>query len=123
MRQALAASKSGEAGATPLSPPQQLLWAFERLKPGTALYSIPMATRLTGPLDVDALERAVSEVVQRHDVLRATIEDTPEGPVHRVRDAPASPLDSRPSKLPTSLRMKGQDSTPRFYPIPRIRQT
>ena len=39
------------------------------------LYNIPMALRLTGPLDAHALERALAEVVRRHEVLRTRLVD------------------------------------------------
>ena len=70
-----------------LSPSQHLLWVSDRLKPGMALYSIPSATRLRGRLDVGALERAFTEVLRRHDTLRTSIQDTPDGPVQRVSPA------------------------------------
>jgi amino acid adenylation domain-containing protein len=56
----------------PLSLHQQRLWFLDQLEPGTAAYNIPLALRLTGALDVAMLQRALSEVVRRHHVLRTT---------------------------------------------------
>ncbi|HEX2091053.1 MAG TPA: condensation domain-containing protein, partial [Longimicrobiaceae bacterium] len=56
----------------PLSFAQERLWFLEQLEPGTALYNIPLATRLSGALDVPALERAFGEIVRRHEALRTT---------------------------------------------------
>ncbi len=64
----------------PLSYAQQRLWFLEQMEPGTSVYLIPAAVRLSGPLDADALERAVNQVVSRHVVLRthfAVVDDLP----------------------------------------------
>ncbi|NBD14537.1 non-ribosomal peptide synthetase, partial [Corallococcus silvisoli] len=58
--------------APPLSFAQQRLWFIDQLDPGTALYNVPVAVRLEGALDVDALERSLHEVVRRHESLRTT---------------------------------------------------
>ena len=54
----------------PLSFAQQRLWFLDQLKPGSSFYNIPVAVRLHGVLNVEALERTLSEVVRRHEVLR-----------------------------------------------------
>src|SRR6185369_13402796 len=46
------------------------LWFLDQLEPGTATYNVPFGIRLSGQLDVGALERAISEVVRRHETLR-----------------------------------------------------
>jgi acyl-CoA synthetase (AMP-forming)/AMP-acid ligase II/thioesterase domain-containing protein/acyl carrier protein len=56
----------------PLSFAQQRLWFLEQFRPGGTAYNIPIALRLSGPLDVDALRRAFEEVVRRHESLRTT---------------------------------------------------
>src|SRR6266404_9400929 len=64
----------------PLSYNQQGLWVLNQLMPGTSLYHTPMAVRLTGVLNVTALERALNSIVARHDALRTTfttLEGTP----------------------------------------------
>ncbi|HEY0783954.1 MAG TPA: condensation domain-containing protein, partial [Thermoanaerobaculia bacterium] len=54
----------------PLSFAQQRLWFLDQLAPGSALYNIPAALELTGPLDVPALARSFDAVVLRHETLR-----------------------------------------------------
>ena len=56
----------------PLSPAQQRLWFIDRFEDGTDAYSIPFVARFHGPLDVDALQAALADVVARHEVLRTT---------------------------------------------------
>jgi amino acid adenylation domain-containing protein len=54
----------------PLSYAQQRLWFLEQLEPNTPLYNLPAAVRLTGSLHIAAFEKAIREVLRRHEVLR-----------------------------------------------------
>jgi amino acid adenylation domain-containing protein len=49
---------------------QEQFWLVDRLAPGSAAYNFSWPTRLTGPLDVAALEAAIAELVARHEPLR-----------------------------------------------------
>jgi amino acid adenylation domain-containing protein len=60
-------------GPLPASFPQQRLWFLDQLEPGSASYNIPAAVRLRGQLDLSALERALNEVIRRHEVLRTML--------------------------------------------------
>lgn len=57
------------AQSHPLSFAQQRLWFLEQIGSGSA-YNMRMAFRLQGPVDLPALERALSEIVRRHASLR-----------------------------------------------------
>jgi len=65
-------SISARQDSSPLSSAQQRLWFFWQLKPNGSEYNVPQATRLRGPLDPAALERAVTRLAERHSLLRAT---------------------------------------------------
>ncbi len=54
----------------PIAPAQRRLGIVARAETGTAGYLVPVVLSLTGDLDVDALAAAVSDVVDRHRVLR-----------------------------------------------------
>jgi len=54
----------------PLSFAQQRLWFLDQMDPGNHLYNIPRAFRLAGTLDIPALERALNDLVARHEILR-----------------------------------------------------
>ncbi|HEX8536137.1 MAG TPA: condensation domain-containing protein, partial [Cystobacter sp.] len=71
-------------GEVPLSFAQQRLWFLDRLQPGSAAYNMPYAVRLTGALEVAALERGLAEILQRHEVLRTTFGEAQGRPVARV---------------------------------------
>ncbi|HVG10758.1 MAG TPA: amino acid adenylation domain-containing protein, partial [Thermoanaerobaculia bacterium] len=74
----------------PLSFAQERLWFLDRLDPDNSAYVIPSSLRLKGKLDVPALERALTEVVRRHEVLRATFHEDGGRPVQRI--APPAPV-------------------------------
>src|SRR6185312_7110974 len=73
----------------PLSFAQQRLWFLDQLEPGRAVYNVPAAVRLEGPLNVKALEQTLSEVVRRHEVLRTTFELVQGEPVQVIGKAEA----------------------------------
>ncbi len=55
-----------------LSYAEQRLWFLDQLLPGHPRYNVPVAVRLTGPLDESALEKALAGLVARHETLRTT---------------------------------------------------
>src|SRR6266568_6477521 len=69
---------------SPLSFGQQRLWVLDRLEPNSPVYNVSIALRLNGSLDVTALEKAIAEVVRRHEILRTEIHTENGEPVQRV---------------------------------------
>jgi amino acid adenylation domain-containing protein len=76
----------------PLSFAQERLWFLDQLEPGSAAYNIPDATRLRGPLQVALLERALSEIVRRHEALRTVFRQRGGEPVQVVLPPHATPF-------------------------------
>ncbi|MFC3965951.1 non-ribosomal peptide synthetase, partial [Nocardia jiangsuensis] len=68
-RAPLIARPRGDA-LVPLSFAQQRMWFLNKYDTASAAYNLPIAIRLTGTLDVDALRLAVADVVRRHESLR-----------------------------------------------------
>ncbi len=83
-------STGPSTGSTwPLSPAQLRLWFLWQLEPGSAVYNMPLAVRLTGDLHLPALAGALTALARRHAVLRTTFAvDAGGEPVQRV----ASPM-------------------------------
>jgi amino acid adenylation domain-containing protein len=82
----------------PLSFAQERLWFIDQLDPGNASYNVPYPLRITGALDVAALERALGELVRRHEALRTTLRPDETGaPVQHV--APAADFALRVTDL------------------------
>ncbi|MBB5857455.1 non-ribosomal peptide synthetase [Amycolatopsis umgeniensis] len=71
-------------GGLPLSFAQQRMWFLDQLDPGSVEYLIPLALRLSGPLSVDAFQRAVDRLAARHEVLRTRYVDQGGEPVQVV---------------------------------------
>ncbi len=76
----------------PLSFSQQRLWFLSRLDPQSAAYNLPAAVRMRGTLDALALQRALSEVVRRHESLRTTFPEVDGRGVQRVGPALEVPM-------------------------------
>ena len=68
----------------PTSFAQQRLWFVHQWEPGTPLYNIPCSFRLTGRLDVAALEQSFNELVRRHESLRTSFSDVDGQPVQVI---------------------------------------
>ncbi|WP_460090305.1 amino acid adenylation domain-containing protein [Pseudomonas sp. S2_E02] len=76
-----------------LSYAQQRMWFLWQLDPHSAAYNLPMAVRLTGDLQAQALEQAFSLLAARHECLRTTFGQEGERAFQRVAEP-------QPLKLP-----------------------
>ncbi|CAL9585075.1 Chondramide synthase cmdD [Streptomyces sp. enrichment culture] len=88
---------AGEAGATgiprrpagvrpPLSFAQRRLWFLDQMVPGSPAYNVPMSFRVRGPLRHEVLQRAVREVVRRHEALRTRLPSEDGEPWQEILD-------------------------------------
>lgn len=91
--EAMLRQKAERSRSFPLSFSQQRLWVLDRLEPGNPVYNIPLAMWLRGPLDVDALQHTVNEVVARHESLRTKIVLMDDQPKQLVQAAQPLKLD------------------------------
>ncbi|WP_433192112.1 amino acid adenylation domain-containing protein [Nocardia sp. CA-107356] len=66
-------------GRIPLSLPQQRLWFLNRFSPESSAYNIAFVIRIDGDLDVPALRAALTDVVERHEVLRTVFPEDSAG--------------------------------------------
>lgn len=79
----------------PLSFVQQRLWVIDQLQPGNPVYNIPRTLRMKGTLDTAALQRALDEVLRRHESQRTTFEGKDGEPVQIIAERLRVPLPLR----------------------------
>ena len=70
----------------PLSLSQERLWFMEQFVPGEPVHNEAEAARLEGKLDVGIFEQALNAVIDRHEILRTTIEVRNNLPIAVVHD-------------------------------------
>jgi amino acid adenylation domain-containing protein len=84
--------RDAEGGGTfPASFAQRRLWFLDQLKPGSAVYNMPLALSLTGELAEERLAAVFGELVRRHETLRTTFDSGAE-PLQVVHPAAERPF-------------------------------
>ena len=73
-------------GFPPQSFAQQLMWLVTQLKPDSPVYTIPLAVRLRGHVDVASLGKALEAIVIRHEALRTTFVSMNDTPVQVIAE-------------------------------------
>ena len=67
--------------------PSSRLWFLDQFEGGAAIYNMPIALRVSGALDVEALGAALTDVVARHESLRTIFPDVDGVPLQEVLPA------------------------------------
>jgi amino acid adenylation domain-containing protein len=75
-------------GPLPLSTNQEHLWRLDQMIPGTSFFNMPYVCRLTGELNVSALEQTLREIIRRHEALRTFFAELEGHPVQVIKDVP-----------------------------------
>lgn len=68
----------------PLSFHQQRMWFIDRMQESGAAYNIPAFLRVTGKFNIASAQRALADIVERHEVLRSVYSDGESGPVQII---------------------------------------
>jgi amino acid adenylation domain-containing protein/non-ribosomal peptide synthase protein (TIGR01720 family) len=73
-----------DSAAPPLSFSQLRLWFLDSLAPFNPAYNLSSAVRLSGSLHLEALNRALSAIIDRHEALRTAIAIIDDQPVQLI---------------------------------------
>jgi len=80
-------AKHGDVQVLPSSFAQQRFWLLDEIDDASAAYTIPLALRLCGRLNADALEKALNAIVARHETLRTVFALEGDAPVQVILPA------------------------------------
>lgn len=69
-----------------LSTAQQRIWTECQLNKNSCAYNIPVVYAVRGPLNMDALSRAMKELIKRHEILRTSFQLEADEPVQQVHE-------------------------------------
>lgn len=96
----------------PLSFAQQRLWFLSQLDPESAAYNIATGIYLQGDLRIDILERSLTEIVRRHEVLRTVFREIGNRPVQVIQPPAAFDLQI--------VELHGSNKTERMHRAQRL---
>ncbi|RSS46780.1 condensation domain-containing protein [Streptomyces sp. WAC08241] len=99
----------------PLSFAQRRLWFLNELEGVKAVYNTPLALRLTGSLDREALQRALCDLVARHESLRTVFRESDGEPHQHILE----PAEAVPSLVVEDVRgPQVSDALRQAYRVP-----
>jgi amino acid adenylation domain-containing protein len=109
----------------PLSFAQERIWFMDQLEPNRPIYNLPDTHYFKGPLDLDALQRTLTEIVRRHESLRTTFQTVDGEPMQVI--APPQPLslhvidlsDLPPQERQTEAQRLADDETQKPFDLSR----
>ena len=105
----------------PLTYAQQGIWFRHQLAPESAVWNISRTWTVSGPLDLTALERALTEIVRRHESLRTRYIVAGGEPVQEVMPVATVAIELLDAREPASGVRQAADisrpaGSPRFRP-------
>ncbi|MGB8507278.1 MAG: condensation domain-containing protein, partial [Pyrinomonadaceae bacterium] len=77
-----------QSGPCVLSFAQQRLWFLDQMEPNSSFYNVPFVLTLSGELNIEALERSLTEIIRRHEVLRTSFRMIDGQPMQVVNTPP-----------------------------------
>jgi hypothetical protein len=72
----------------PLSFAQQRLWFIDQLEGENGVYNVPFFWQISGILNINALEKAILEIIHRHEILRTSFSIVNESPIQIIHTQP-----------------------------------
>lgn len=107
-----------DSNSIPLSFSQERLWFLAELEEGNAAYNMLGAVRINGSLEFDVLQRAIAEIVKRHEILRTNFQSSqgiPRQIIHsgwqsylKVEDWQKLPRSQQPTKVQQYIQQEAQ---------------
>lgn len=77
-------AENEEVFVFPASSAQRRLWFLDRVEPDSCTYNLPLAFRITGPVNLQALEQSLDNIIERHEALRTTFSRNEDGELEQV---------------------------------------
>ncbi len=77
-------TRANRSKTMPLSYAQQRLWIVDQLEGVGTAYNMPVLLKISGELQVTALERAIALLIKRHEILRTTYIERNDEPVQII---------------------------------------
>ncbi|MCP4683645.1 MAG: AMP-binding protein, partial [Desulfobacterales bacterium] len=74
-------------GSYELSHAQKRLWFLDQMMPNSPVYNVPSALLIKGNISIDAMQKALKAVVDRHEILRTVFVGQDSGPVQMISDS------------------------------------
>lgn len=110
----------------PLGFSQERVWFLQQLDPSSIAYHFQATLEINGPLHVPALERSLTEMVKRHEILRTTFTERDGRPVQVVHEPVPAALsivqlrDSEREKLREATEKIIQDEVAKHFDVNRL---
>ena len=86
-------ARASEEVLPPASPAQERLWSLHRALPDMPFFNVFYVLRLTSSVDAAILQRALDEIVRRHEILRTTFAGAAERLVQVIAPRLTVPLE------------------------------